>query len=144
MIDHTIITTNWLIDHQRLREIRETVFIQEQSVPIQMEWDEWDARAWHLLALDEKDNSLGTARICANGQIGRMAVFRQYRRQGIGSALLNQAIKLARTRQLSPIFVHAQTAVEPFYNQFGFIPVGKEFIEAGIPHIEMHLTNKND
>ncbi len=143
MTNHTVITTTWKVDQQRLSKIRETVFIQEQSVPIEMEWDEWDAKAWHLLALDHNDQPLGTARICTNGQIGRMAVLQQYRRQGIGSALLKQAIKLAKAEQLNPIFIHAQTSVEAFYAHFDFTVTGKEFIEAGISHIEMHLTDKN-
>lgn len=139
----TILTTSWQADQKRLREIRKTVFIIEQSVPIEMEWDEWDTQAWHLLAFNDNHQPVGTARILTSGQIGRMAVLQEYRRQGIGTALLLQAIELAKTQHLNAIWLHAQTAVKPFYARIGFTEKGEEFIEAGIPHIEMHLTDKN-
>ena len=143
MPSYEILTTTWQADQQRLSKIRKTVFIEEQSVPKAMEWDEWDTNAWHLLAIDENNEPIGTARILSSGQIGRMAVLVEYRHQGIGSALLKQALRLAKTLQLSKTFIHAQTAVKPFYSRFGFTSVGEEFIEAGIPHVEMHLADKN-
>lgn len=133
-------TATWQTDKALLGQVRETVFIEEQSVPVALEWDEWDEKAWHLLAIDQHGKPLGTARMLPTGQIGRMAVLKEYRHQGIGSELLKQAIDLAKAQQLAEIFLHAQTAVKPFYTRLGFISRGEEFLDAGIPHIEMYLT----
>jgi len=123
-------------DRERLRLIRREVFIVEQQVPEALEWDEDDASAIHLLAETSDGGPVGTARILPSGQIGRMAVRRAWREQGIGSALLTTAIDLCPR----PPFLHAQVQAMAFYATAGFSPVGEAFLEAGILHRVMRLS----
>lgn len=123
-------------DHEResLSFVRERVFVREQGVPPQLEWDEADAHAAHLLAFDPNQNPIGTARILPSGQIGRMAVLPVWRGHGVGTALLREAVALATALNLPTPFVHAQTSAIAFYHRHGFRANGLEFWEAGIPH----------
>lgn len=130
----------WKDDQLHIKYIRETVFIQEQSVPKELEWDEYDEAAIHLLALNKEGHPIGTSRLILfreQGQIGRMAVLKQYRRVGIGRALLEKMLRLAKEEKLSSVFLNAQTQVISFYESFGFSSVGEEFLEAEIPHNKM-------
>lgn len=132
-----VICCDWQTHHQALEQIRRTVFIEEQSVPEELEWDDEDVSAWHFLAYIE-DQAVGAARLLKSGQIGRMSVLKPYRRQGIGSALLHQAERTAAENQLQHLFLHAQTYIQAFYRSEGYSPRGDTFMDAGIPHIEMY------
>jgi len=130
----------WKEDQLSIKSVREIVFIQEQSVPKALEWDDHDKAAKHLLALDKKSIPVGTARLLLfgdQGQIGRMAVLKEHRSKGVGTALLNEALRLANKEKLSSVFLNAQVQVISFYASFGFATVGNEFLEAGIPHQKM-------
>src|SRR5262245_27217944 len=70
------------------RAVRERVFIDEQKVPRELEWDEWDERSDHALALGPRGEPIGTARLLPDGRIGRMAVLKEWRGKGVGAALL--------------------------------------------------------
>lgn len=121
--------------------IRMRVFVREQAVPAEIELDEDDARAIHLLAL-VSDRAVGTARIVRkrdSAKIGRMAVLKSYRRQGIGARLLKRALSIARSGGVRLIYLHAQVPVIGFYEKLGFVCVGPVFDEAGIPHRKMVL-----
>lgn len=122
------------------RAVREDVFIVEQNVPRELEWDEWDERSDHAIALDGSENAIGTARLLPDGRIGRMAVLRPWRRQGVGAGLLDALLQLARSRGMAEVALHAQTHAEGFYRRFGFLVAGEEFMEAGIPHLPMSLS----
>ena len=134
-----VIPCRWHEHRAALSEIRRQVFIEEQKVPEALEWDGEDTEAWHFLALAD-NQPVGAARLLASGQIGRMSVLRPYRRQGIGSALLQQAEHTAREENIQPLFLHAQIYIKDFYQAHGYEPRGKEFMDAGIPHIEMIKT----
>jgi predicted GNAT family N-acyltransferase len=121
------------------RPVREEVFIEEQRVPIELEWDEWDERSDHAVARDMSGRAIGTARLLPDGRIGRMAVLRKWRGRGVGAALMEALLQQARERSLSEVTLHAQTQAAGFYRRFGFIERGGEFLEAGIPHVEMAL-----
>ncbi len=121
------------------RPVREKVFVEEQRVPRELEWDEWDERCEHALACDSKGRAIGTARLMPEGRIGRMAVIVEWRRRGVGAALLGALIALARERSMPRVTLHAQTHAAGFYRRFGFSERGGEFSEAGIPHVEMAL-----
>jgi predicted GNAT family N-acyltransferase len=147
--DYTIRQAIWPDERELLRQVREPVFIQEQGVPQSMEWDDEDIIAYHLLALDSQQQPIGTARLLGSGQIGRMAVLPEWRNQGIGSALLLELLQQANRTGQNNLFLHAQTAAEPFYRRFGFIAEGEPFDEAGIPHRMMRFSlieqpNKDD
>jgi len=126
---------------QRAFTIRLRVFVHEQGVPEEIELDEDDRRATHLLA-SVGSRPVGTARLVVTGakaKIGRMAVLKSYRGQGIGKALLKTAVALARKRRAKTIYLHAQASVVGFYEKLSFRPVGRVFMEAGIAHRRMIL-----
>jgi len=121
------------------RPVREKVFVEEQGVPRELEWDEWDERCEHAVACDSQGRAIGTARLLPEGRVGRMAVLVEWRRRGVGAALLGALIALARERSMPRVTLHAQTHAAGFYRRFGFSERGGEFSEAGIPHVEMAL-----
>ncbi|MGA1676321.1 MAG: GNAT family N-acetyltransferase [Pseudomonadales bacterium] len=127
----------WNTHAAALQRIREIVFIIEQGVPREEEWDDQDELAEHFIAIDTNGNALGCARLLPSGQIGRMAVLSQHRGLGIGRALLRAAMTGARARGMRAVFLHAQTHALEFYRKSGFVEHGPEFMEAGIPHREM-------
>ena len=128
-----IISTSWLKHVDELKEIRRQVFIEEQNVPEELEWDEYDESSIHFLALHE-GKAIAVARLKSDGQIGRMAVLASYRQQGIGSRLLAFILKFSAGKNLGQVYLHAQTSAIPFYEKHGFITQGEIFYEANIPH----------
>jgi predicted GNAT family N-acyltransferase len=127
---------NWENDQPALREIREQVFVIEQSVPHEMEWDESDSVSCHVLA-EAGGRCIGTGRLLPDGHIGRMAVLPEWREQGVGSALLQTLLDLARAAGHERAILNAQVQAMPFYRRFGFVADGAEYLEAGIPHVAM-------
>ena len=127
---------HWCVDQQILRAIREQVFIFEQSVPIDLEWDEFDAQSRHVLAW-VNGAAVGTGRLLPDGHIGRMAVLRQWRGLGVGSALLGALVEIARTLGMRRVLLNAQVQALPFYRRHGFEIEGEEFLDAGIAHRRM-------
>jgi predicted GNAT family N-acyltransferase len=130
---------NWQQAHEELRQIRLRVFVEEQRVPVELEWDGCDENAIHLLARNTKGQPLGCARILADGIIGRMAVLEEYRKQGAGSALLEHAIRCCREHGWHKITLSAQTHAIPFYERYGFAVCSDEYMDAGILHRDMQL-----
>jgi len=128
---------DWQTDGNQLSNIRRLVFIVEQKVPKDEEWDGQDDDSWHWLATDTNDVPIGTARLLPDGQIGRMAVLSDYRKFGVGAALLEQAVEKARHLGFSSVFLNAQTHALGFYERAGFVAEGEEFQEAGIAHYRM-------
>jgi len=120
-------------------ELRREVFCVEQGVPAELEIDELDPDAIHLVAiLDEK--IVGTLRILEHegaAKIGRVAVRAAARRAGIGGRLMERAAEIARKRGFDEIVLHAQITVAGFYRRLGYVEEGEPFEEAGIPHIAM-------
>lgn len=133
-----ITMTDWQTDHEALGAIRHQVFVIEQQVPVEAEIDDEDPIALHWLALDPQAQPIGTARLVGN-RIGRMAVLKTWRHQGVGSGLLRAIIKQALAAGLDTLELHAQTHAVPFYQKFGFVTYGGEFDDAGIPHVAMRL-----
>ena len=127
---------NWQKDNAEIRRIREAVFVAEQSVPAELEWDAEDQEAVHFLAL-EGDFAVGTARLLADGEIGRVSVLKDWRGLKVGDALLKAAIIEAENRDLKQQKLIAQVHASEFYQRHGFRIVSEEFLEAGISHVEM-------
>lgn len=123
-------------DNKMLSDIRRRVFIEEQKVPVSLEWDELDGLASHFLVL-YKYEAIAAARLKPDGQIGRMAVLPNYRNQGVGSALLQFILNNIDRKNLTQVYLHAQTTAIKFYERMGFVSHGKIFHEANIPHREM-------
>jgi predicted GNAT family N-acyltransferase len=130
---------NWIATRDKLRALRRAVFIEEQHVPEELEWDDADELAYHVLAMSEEGEPIGTGRLKLDGQIGRMAVAHNWRRCGVGAAILQSLLGLARKEGCTIVRLHAQTHAVPFYAKYGFTAVGDVFDEAGIPHRMMEL-----
>ena len=127
---------HWQQDNAELRRIREAVFVAEQSVAPELEWDAEDADATHFLAY-EGDYAVGTARLLDDGQIGRVAVLKDWRGLNVGHALLNAVIAHAEQHGLDVQRLSAQVQATAFYEKLGFRVVSGEYLEAGIPHVDM-------
>jgi len=127
---------NWEEDKPALQMIRREVFIHEQQVPEEMEWDEFDDSSTHFVCILE-NKIIATARLKPDGQIGRMAVLQDYRNQGYGNKLLVFVIQTARDKNLKKLYLHAQVNAIPFYEKQGFTVCSDIFYEANIPHREM-------
>jgi predicted GNAT family N-acyltransferase len=127
----------WPVLRERAAPIRRAVFVDEQKVPLEMELDEFDPLSLHALALDGQGRAVGTGRLLPDGHIGRMAVLREARGQGVGSALLKALLQAARARGDREVALSAQAHAVPFYLRFGFVAEGDEYDDAGIPHRAM-------
>jgi predicted GNAT family N-acyltransferase len=130
---------DWQRDGELLRGVRRAVFIEEQRVPEALEWDDWDARSVHVLAQAPTGEPIGTGRLLPDGFVGRMAVLREWRAQGVGSALLRELLALAREQGCDAVRLNAQTQAIPFYARFGFEAQGPAFLDADIAHRLMRL-----
>lgn len=130
---------DWLHDQAALRGIREAVFVVEQRVPLELEWDGFDEASQHALAEDGEGRPVGTGRLLPDGHVGRMAVLPGWRGAGVGTALLLHLIEAARTAGQREVVLHAQTQAQTFYERHGFAPEGEVFFEAGIPHRVMRM-----
>ncbi len=145
-----------------LRAVREPVFVQEQQVPLALEWDALDPICVHVIARDDAGNPIGTGRLVPpnaendhddhapnaaatnpasfTARIGRMAVLAQWRGRGVGDALLLALIEQAHLRGWSALALHAQVSAIGFYARQGFVPYGARFMEAGIEHQSMRRS----
>jgi predicted GNAT family N-acyltransferase len=130
---------NWSASRDMLHAVRRSVFIEEQNVPEELEWDDADARAYHVLAMASDGTPIGTGRLKLDCSIGRMAVLGKWRGRGVGTAILDTLIALAEKEGCTIVRLHAQTHALTFYARRGFAAVGGEFEEAGIPHRVMEL-----
>lgn len=131
---------DWYYSEKALSAIRTAVFIEEQHVPPELEWDGLDHVALHLLASNADGEALGCARILSGGVIGRMAVLTPCRGRGVGMALLRKALQICRERGWRDIRLSAQIHALPFYEKAGFAVCSEEYLDAGIPHRDMRMA----
>lgn len=127
-------------DLPAIHKVRHQVFIVEQGIPADLEWDDRDAACHHVLATDARHMTIGTGRLDPEGRIGRMAVLPAWRSHGVGRALLAALLNLARAQGHVKVVVHAQRIVADFYRKAGFREQGRPFMEAGIEHVKMENT----
>lgn len=135
----TVSLVSWHDGEPLLKSIRETVFIREQGVPAELEWDGLDESCRHALALSHQGVAIGCGRMLANGHIGRIAVLPEWRKKKVGTAIMEALLDYARAHDYKQVDVDAQTYALPFYRSFEFVEQGKEFMDAGLPHIKMFL-----
>ncbi len=135
---------NWRIElgewHQlqaSAAPIRLEVFVHEQRVPLEEEIDALDAACVHAVAFDGQGVALATGRLLPDGHIGRMAVLKWARGQGLGSAVLEALMNQARHKGFTEVVLSAQTHAKEFYLRHGFIQEGEEYLDANILHILM-------
>jgi predicted GNAT family N-acyltransferase len=132
---------NFDADFASIRLIRETVFIDEQRVPRELEFDERDPLCRHVLVFDGAA-PVGTGRldIGYGGKVGRVAVVATHRRCGVGKAVMEHLHAIARAERLPRLWCHAQLTAVPFYERLGYARVGAAFLEAGIDHTRMECA----
>lgn len=145
----TLHLVSWRDGEPLLRSVREAVFMREQGVPAELEWDELDESSHHVLALNAQGGAIGCGRIVlptSNGlaHIGRMALLPEWRGKGVGSALMEHLLEYARSQCYALIELNAQTQAVQFYRRFGFAGMGEVFMDAGIPHLKMQLSLAED
>jgi predicted GNAT family N-acyltransferase len=133
-----VFLTTWSTDRPQLRQVRREVFILEQSVPEELEWDDEDPVSVHVLATLNRE-PVGTGRLTPAGKIGRVAVVRKCRGTGLGQRIMRLLVDEARHRGLTEVRLSAQLSAMPFYEKLGFRAEGKVFEEAGIPHRNMRM-----
>jgi predicted GNAT family N-acyltransferase len=132
----TVAPAQWATQGDDIHFVRHAVFVIEQSIPAELEWDAADAGCQHVLARIG-NRPVGTGRLTPEGKIGRMAVLKDFRSQGIGAMMLAELVELARGNGLEHVYLNAQEAAVAFYARHGFIATGPGFLEAGIPHQRM-------
>jgi YbgC/YbaW family acyl-CoA thioester hydrolase len=134
-------TGDWATLKDPAQALREQVFVHEQGIAPELEWDEADASALHAVARNRGGLPLGTGRLLPYapgvGRIGRMAVRADLRGSGVGMAVLQALTAAARHQGLRELVLHAQLTAAPFYRRVGFLARGPVFDEVGIPHQEM-------
>ncbi|MEW1696158.1 GNAT family N-acetyltransferase [Streptomyces sp. NPDC093249] len=137
-------------DREACFAVRREVFVEEQGVPGELEYDTFDATAVHLLAVGADGLPLGTGRLlhgadatgrtgadASVGSLGRLAVVRAARGLGVGAALVRGIEDAARERGLAAVDLHAQTHALGFYERLGYTAYGPEFPDADMPHRAM-------
>ncbi|CAM5561447.1 acetyltransferase [Streptomyces tanashiensis] len=140
-------------DREACFAVRREVFVVEQGVPQELEYDTYDATAVHVLAVRADGVALGTGRLlhgadaagrtggdASVGSLGRLAVTQAARGLGVGAALVRGIEDVARERGLSAVDLHAQTHALGFYERLGYVAYGPEFPDAGMPHRAMRRT----
>jgi len=131
--------TTWQKDKELLSNIRYQVFVDEQKVPIELEIDDDDPLAAHILCIVD-GQPVGTGRILLDGHIGRLAVLQANRKQGYGNEILEHLELIAQENELTEVFLNAQVTAIPFYEKRGYMIISDVFDDAGIPHQTMRKT----
>ncbi|MCV2491719.1 GNAT family N-acetyltransferase [Geodermatophilus sp. YIM 151500] len=132
-----------------LTALRTRVFVEEQGVPPEVERDDRDATAVHVVSLGLPADGAPAGRVVATGRllvdgrrasIGRMAADAAVRGRGHGAAVLAELHRQARLRGATEVELHAQVTARGFYERAGYAAVGAEYLEAGIRHVTMRRT----
>lgn len=120
------------------KNIREQVFIREQNISAEEEWDNQDPIALHFVVYAQ-EQPIATARLLENNSIGRVAVLEHYRGKGIGKRLMLEIIEQAKNEDRDSLKLSAQTHAIPFYAGLGFQVEGETYLDCGIPHVTMSM-----
>ena len=138
MSQFSICTGRWDELQNDAKLIREQVFIQEQQIAVADEWDAEDAVSLHFVVYDQ-DQPIATARLLQNNSVGRVAVLKSHRGLGIGKLLMQQIIQQAKHEQREFLKLSSQVHAIQFCAGLGFNVEGEQYLDCGIPHIEMRL-----
>ena len=159
IVEYALEQGDWTQLGLSARLVRDEVFVREQGVPVELEHDDADVLARHVLACGPDGEPIGTGRLLLavgepghasaqsltkstskhvlRARIGRMAVLPAWRGRGVGRELLLRLLMQAKGQAVAEVFLHAQIGAVDFYRRMGFEPEGPEFIEAGIVHMPM-------
>ena len=129
-------TATWPDDQSTLKAIRFEVFVEEQKVPAEEEIDAHDPVSIHAIVWTD-GTAAGCGRLLPDGHIGRMAVRKPYRGRGVGAFVLQHLIERARQRGDHEVVLSAQTHAMGFYQKFGFVVEGGEYLDCNIRHRDM-------
>lgn len=129
----------WHDGEPLLKSVREAVFINEQGIAPELEWDGLDESCRHALVLSSQGEAIGCGRMLPDGHIGRISVLRKWRGQKVGTTIVEAFLDYARTHGYDEVDVDAQIHAVPFYHRMGFVEEGAVFEDAGLPHIKMRL-----
>lgn len=124
---------------QDAKLIRTQVFICEQGITEADEWDDQDVISQHFVIYDQ-DQPIATARLLQNHSVGRVAVVKAYRGQGLGQMIMLEIISYAQKQGLSVLTLSSQVHAISFYEKLGFTVQGNPYDECGISHIEMTMN----
>ncbi len=133
-----ILSGKWAQFEQAAKLIREQVFIQEQHIAPEDEWDAEDAASLHFIVYDQAQ-PIATARLMNSNSIGRVAVLKAYRGKGIGKLLMEAVISQARIERREFLKLSSQVHAISFYAGLGFAAEGGEYLDCGIAHIDMRM-----
>lgn len=138
MQDYEIQSGTWTQFAAEAKSIREQVFIQEQRIAPEDEWDAQDAVALHFVVY-ATGQAIATARLLENHSIGRVAVLKSQRGLGVGRVLMQHIIQVAK-QQRPWVKLSAQEHAIPFYQSLSFQVEGESYLDCGIPHVDMRLV----
>ena len=124
---------------QDAKLIRTQVFICEQGITEADEWDDQDVISQHFVIYDQ-DQPIATARLLQNHSVGRVAVVKVYRGQGLGQMIMLEIISYAQKQRRSVLTLSSQVHAISFYEKLGFTVQGNPYDECGISHIEMTMN----
>ena len=130
-------------EHDDAFAVRTKVFVEEQGIPLHLEYDEYDATATHFV-MYEDDKAVGAARIriVENdiAKIERVSILQSQRGKKLGALLMKEIEKHAITIPIKKLKLHAQSYAVPFYEKLGFTVTSPEFMDADIPHRAMEKS----
>ncbi|MBV6271500.1 GNAT family N-acetyltransferase [Alcaligenaceae bacterium CGII-47] len=135
-----VVVGDWSVCGDAAGMIRTEVFVLEQHVPQALELDDQDATCVHAVAYDQLGAAIGTGRLLPDAHIGRMAVRKHWRGQGVGAQLLLALIDVAQQRGEHEVVLSAQLSAQMFYTKYGFQAEGDTYMDAGIEHVLMRRT----
>jgi YbgC/YbaW family acyl-CoA thioester hydrolase len=129
---------DWATLGEAAAAIRRAVFVEEQGIPADLEWDDADAGALHVLAVNRLHRAVGTGRLLPAqdgiARVGRMAVLPPLRGSGVGRVMLDALEGASRARGDRGLALNAQASAVGFYARLGYRPRGAPHMEAGIEH----------
>ena len=139
-----LVSGNWNDLGRAAERLRMDVFVREQGVPREIEIDEFDPIARHVVVFNRIDQPMATGRLVSEApgvaRIGRMAVHRELRGGALGRQVLDALVQAAQDRGDYAVVLHAQCHAQSFYARAGFVPEGEVYDEAGIDHITMRRS----
>lgn len=127
------------------KSVRLRVFVDEQGVPPEIEMDEYDSAAVHVICLLEEE-AVGTGRLVEmpdGMKLGRVAVMPEHRDRGFGALIVKRLLDMAARSSHLPVYANVQVSAVGFYEKLGFKSVGPHFSEAGIEHVRMIWSAKS-
>lgn len=137
-MDVKVNRATWQADRRAIKAVRNEVFVREQAIPAALDFDGADPSCVHALARID-GIAVGTGRLQDGCHIGRIAVRKEYRRMGIGTAIVIALIEASRNAGFTSVYLNSRVSAAGFYERLGFVRVGAAFIEAGIEHFRMEL-----